>query len=349
MPYNKLPMYIYFLLGQIVGGGCVVKKIFIVVAVAVLSVVTATSIFASDAGEDENDEFIRWMDFDVPLDVLKQAYEYDVQSQKEDVPLDFVQLLAYTAAKNWGNFKEAGRSAAMDEVVERIKNGETLHDIAEDLKLYDFYLATYQAVLGGFVGEYEVEVGDIYERRYGLKVFSPIAKGYGFSHSDDFGNPRNYGYRRPHLGHDLFGQVGAPIIAVEGGVVEALGWNRYGGWRVGIRSLDGKRYYYYAHLRKDTPYAKGLEIGSEVAAGDVIGYLGATGYSRHENVSNIKIPHLHFGMQIIFDESQKDGTNQIWIDTYNIVKFLGRNRMEVVPCGDGGYRRAVNIVDVPME
>ncbi len=49
-----------------------------------------------------------------------------------------------------------------------------------------------------------------------------------------------------------YGSIGTPIVAVESGYIEALGWNQYGGWRVGIRSFDGKRYYYYAHLRKTT-------------------------------------------------------------------------------------------------
>lgn len=101
------------------------------------------------------------------------------------------------------------------------------------------------------------------------------------------------------------------------------------GWRIGIRSLDGKRYYYYAHLRKDHPYAKGLAEGQTVKAGDVIGYLGMTGYSTKENVNNINIPHLHFGIQLIFDETQKDGVNQIWIDVYQIIEFLRKNKSEV--------------------
>ena len=53
------------------------------------------------------------------------------------------------------------------------------------------------------------------------------------------------------------GSIGTPIIAVESGIIEQLGWNQYGGWRIGIRSFDGKRYYYYAHLRKDHPYVEG--------------------------------------------------------------------------------------------
>ena len=143
---------------------------------------------------------------------------------------------------------------------------------------------------------------------------------------DDFGSSRSYGYKRPHLGHDMMGQIGTPIIAVESGYVEALGWNQYGGWRIGIRSFDKKRYYYYAHLRQNFPYALDLKEGSVVTAGDVIGYMGHTGYSAKENVNNIETVHLHFGLQLIFDESQKEGNNEIWIDCYDLTRFLYKNR-----------------------
>ena len=72
-----------------------------------------------------------------------------------------------------------------------------------------------------------------------------------------------------------------------------------------------------------------MQEGKTVKAGDVIGYLGMTGYSLKENVNNINIPHLHFGMQLIFDKSQEDGNNEIWIDVYNIIEFLKKNRSEV--------------------
>lgn len=170
----------------------------------------------------------------------------------------------------------------------------------------------------------------VWVTKYGLKAFHPLAKNFPYSHYDDFGVARSYGYRRQHLGHDMMGQVGTPVIAVESGYVEAIGWNQYGGWRLGIRSFDKKRYYYYAHLRKDYPYQSVLKEGSLVTAGDVIGYLGRTGYSATENTNNIDEPHLHFGMQLIFDESQKEGNNEIWIDCYEIVKFLSVNRSESV-------------------
>lgn len=189
--------------------------------------------------------------------------------------------------------------------------------------------------MGGFVGEYEIqkkrEDGKAeWEKCYGLKAFSPIAKGFEYSDYDDFGASRSYGYSRPHLGHDMMGQVGTPVVAIESGYVEAIGWNQYGGWRLGIRSFDGKRYYYYAHLRQNFPYCKDLEEGSVVTAGQVIGYMGHTGYSKTENVNNIKVVHLHWGLQLIFDESQKEGNNEIWIDCYDLTRFLYKNRSETV-------------------
>ena len=191
-------------------------------------------------------------------------------------------------------------------------------------------------MLGGMVGSFSKEAPDANAdggkkivEKYGLMAYSPIAEGYYYSHSDDYGNARSYGYRRLHLGNDLIGSVGTPIVAVEGGTIEAHGWNQYGGWRLGIRSFDGKRSYYYAHLRKNHPYAQGIEPGATVKGGQVIGYLGMTGYSTTENVNNMTTPHLHIGMQLIFDESQKEGTNQIWIDMYNIVRLLSRNKATV--------------------
>ena len=127
----------------------------------------------------------------------------------------------------------------------------------------------------------------------------------------------------------MMAAVGTPVIAVESGVVEALGWNQYGGWRVGIRSFDGLRYHYYAHLRKDRPFAQGLEVGQTVLAGDVIGYVGRTGYSAQENVNGIEQSHLHYGLQIIFDESQKEGNGEIWVDVYSLCQLLRRRQSPV--------------------
>lgn len=276
-------------------------------------------------------KFLRWVDFTVPAKVLDQAYQYDVQTYEEEIHLDWIALLAYAAAKTGGDFSRY-QNKIMDNAVQQILDGEMDENELTQPKSYGYYYEAYQGVLGGLVGEYEVEREDPQTKEktlkfaYGLKGFLPIAKGYPFTEYDDFGVSRSYGYKRKHLGHDMMGQVGTPIIAVESGYVEAIGWNQYGGWRLGIRSFDKKRYYYYAHLRKDVPFSKNLQEGSVVTAGDVIGYMGRTGYSLKENQNNIETSHLHFGLQIIFDESQKEGNNEIWISCYQLMKFLQKNQ-----------------------
>ena len=305
----------------------------------------------------QDDDYIKWMSFDVPLAILEQALYYDISAYQTACPLNWIELIAYSASRNWGSFPKSKPCRYIDEAVKRLRNGENMETLTQNLKLYHYYLETYTAVLGGFVGEYDVEQPNpdnpdemIYIRKYGLKTFFPLARGYSYTHYDDFGVARTYGYRRRHLGNDLMGSVGTPVIAIEDGYVEALGWNRYGGWRIGIRSRDQKRYYYYAHLRKDHPYVKSLKIGDFVQEGDVIGYLGMTGYSAKENTNNIKIPHLHFGMQIIFDESQKDAVSQIWINTYNLLRLLDKHKIPTVRDGETQeFVRTLKIRSIPID
>ncbi|NLK40241.1 MAG: M23 family metallopeptidase [Clostridiales bacterium] len=297
-------------------------------------------------------QYIKWIDFTVTYPALKDAMNTDISSYNTDRHVSWIDILAYLASRNGGNFSKYKKSD-ITSLLEKLDGTNKISDLATNRKLYDYYHEAYGAVLGGMIGEYTAERIDengntVYETGYGLKVFSPFAKGYYYSHFDDFGSARSYGYRRPHLGHDLVGSIGTPIIAIESGYVEAVGWNQYGGWRIGIRSFDHKRYYYYAHLRKNHPYNDIYE-GKIVCAGEVIGYLGMTGYSVKENVNNIKTPHLHFGLQIIFDPVQKDGVNQIWIDMYELTKFLASNRSPVYrDSAAGEYYSKIRIIDENM-
>lgn len=295
--------------------------------------------------------YIKWVDFNVSYEALCRAYEYDLDTYGQEIHLDWIELLAYTATVNGGEFG-TGAVSDMKKIAEKILSGETtMEQATADMKYYKYYLEAYMAVLDGFVGEYEIqEESGEYVKKYGLKAFLPIAKGFPYSDYDDFGVSRSFGYKRAHLGHDMMGQIGTPIIAVESGTIEALGWNQYGGWRIGIRSYDKKRYYYYAHLRQNYPYQENLEVGSNVTAGDVIGYMGHTGYSTTENVNNIDQVHLHFGLQLIFDESQKEGNNEIWIDCYNLTRFLYKNRSEVYKVdGTKEWKRVFDMKEVSGE
>ena len=271
-------------------------------------------------------DYIKWVDFNVPYESLNYAMEQDIASFEEEKHISWIDALALAACRTGGRCSLDSVKKAVSEL-KQDKSPEELPGALH--KYYRYYHEAYSAVLGGILGSYAIQKDGQWKPTYGLKAFSPIAAGYHYSHSDDFGAARSFGFRRKHLGHDMMGSLGTPIVAVEGGIIEAMGWNRYGGWRIGIRSHDRKRYYYYAHLRKDKPFAQGLSVGDTVQAGDLIGYMGRTGYSDTENVDNIEIVHLHFGMQLIFDESQKECDSEIWIDTYDIVRLLESHRSSI--------------------
>lgn len=331
-------------------GVLAVSAIMICTVISMLfsTLLSSPALLAARKTED-SDKPIKWVEFDVPYDVMKRAMDIDIDTYDKKVHIDWVDILAYLGAKYGGSFS-CYKDADMDEFTDKIKNGDTVSELTKDMKYFNYYSRAYGAVLGGFLGEYQIRTPDengssSWKKAYGLKAFSPLAEGYYYSDFDDFGTNRSYGYSRRHLGHDMMTSVGTPVIAVESGTVEALGWNQYGGWRIGIRSFDKERYYYYAHLRKDTPFAENLHIGGTVTAGDIIGFTGQTGYSIRENVNNIDTPHLHFGLQLVFDEDAKDSPTQIWIDLYDITRLLSAHRCTVVKNEDGSYERKYLFVE----
>ncbi|MDY6181804.1 MAG: M23 family metallopeptidase [Candidatus Faecousia sp.] len=294
-------------------------------------------------------EPIRWVDFDVGYEALKYALDQDIATFDQEKHISWIDTLAMAACRTGGKCGLASvKKAAAD-----LKGDRSVQELLGDqYKYYDYYHRAYTAALGGLVGSYAIEKDGEWKACYGLKAFSPVAAGYGYSHCDDFGVSRSFGFQRKHLGNDLMGGLGTPIVAVEGGIVEAMGWNRYGGWRVGIRSFDARRYYYYAHLKKDTPFAPGLQEGDVVQAGDLIGFMGRTGYSDRENVNNIETVHLHFGMELVFDESQKECNSEIWIDVYNIVRLLSTHRSSLRKTAEGWQRvypyRDLDVEEYPV-
>ncbi|MEM0961852.1 MAG: M23 family metallopeptidase [Bacteroidota bacterium] len=98
---------------------------------------------------------------------------------------------------------------------------------------------------------------------------------------DSFHAPRSGG--RTHHAIDIAAPTGTPLVAVTDGVISRKHWNRLGGRTLYLTSSDGRYDYYYAHLHT---YADGIEIGTEVRKGDVLGTVGATG--------NARGAHLHF-------------------------------------------------------
>lgn len=328
------------------------KKVLFVLLPAILATgIFSLAVFLRVGAEKEQTEkaYIKWAELNVSLRALEDTMALDIKTYDKLYHISWIDALSYLAVKN-GNNWSSYKTRDLQKMQEALGDSNTIEDLMGENKYFAYYKEAFSATLSGLLGEFEREKpdgngGKTTYSGYGLVAYSPIAEGFSYSHYDDFGSSRSYGYRRSHLGNDLLGNIGTPIVAVEGGTVECIGWNQYGGWRLGIRSFDNKRSYYYAHLRKDRPYHLDIKQGSLVKAGQVIGYMGMTGYSTKENVNGMNIPHLHFGLQLIFDESQKEGTNQIWLDVYNLVKLLSKNRATVVKDSEtGDYFRKYDII-----
>jgi hypothetical protein len=100
---------------------------------------------------------------------------------------------------------------------------------------------------------------------------------------DTWGAPRSGGRR--HEGVDILAKQGKNVYAVDAGTLTKQYVDRPGalagnGWR--LTRADGT-YFFYGHF---SGFAPGLKVGSKVAAGQIIGYVGETG--------NAGAPHLHF-------------------------------------------------------
>ena len=202
-------------------------SISILIVFAILGI-TSFFLFSSMATEEtEEKDYIKWVDFQVTEEVLEKTAQIDITSHTKEgeVEINWIELIAYLAAKYGGNFKNF-KQKDLDGLVEKLQKGESMETITQNMKLYSYYLEAYTAILKEFIGEYEIEVQKEdgtkeFQKKYGIKTFLPIAKNYGFSHYDDFGAARSYGNKRTHLGNDLMGAIGTPIIAVESGVIEA--------------------------------------------------------------------------------------------------------------------------------
>lgn len=106
--------------------------------------------------------------------------------------------------------------------------------------------------------------------------------------SSTFGKRKHpiHGTYRNHNGVDYAAPSGTPIHATADGTVSFIGTQRgYG--NVIILQHHGKYSTLYAHQRG---FAKGLKKGSKVEQGQLIGYVGATGWATG--------PHLHYEFRV---------------------------------------------------
>ena len=211
----------------------------------------------------------------------------------------------------------------------------------------DFYeLLTYYAIENNFFNEKNLDISNIEQEfiinydniksKYNKKSVEPyynlikniieeievfpISLDYSnnYIYGDSYGAERTYGGKRIHMGTDIMDKENIsgriPIISMTNGVVENIGWNEKGGYRVGIKSKSGN-YYYYAHLDR---FEEGMKKGKEILAGDIIGYMGNTGYSKIEGTKGNFEVHLHLGIEVETTLTK----DELWINPYPFLSLI---------------------------
>ena len=226
-----------------------------------------TEVAAADEDDDENDTsavrlyqsiYETAMRNQIPrpvIDDLVRIYSYDVDFQRRTAPGDSFEVL-------YGGDDETDRSS--DVLFAALTVG------GETKKFY-----RYQSPDDGVVDYYD-ETGKSAKK---FLVRKPV--GVGIMRSG-FGFRRHpiLGFSKMHTGVDWAAPYGTPIFASGNGVVEKVGWE--GGYGKYIRVKHNNGYETaYGHM---SAFARGIEPGTRVRQGQVIGFVGSTGLSTGAHV-----------------------------------------------------------------
>lgn len=194
---------------------------------------------------------------------LMEVFAWEINFIRDIKPGDSFRVLVEKRYRN-GEFKSYGRILAA-EFVNRGSKYEAYQ--YED----SFEKEVYFNAAGGSLRRAFLKAPLSYTRissRFTLKRLHPILRTV-----------------RAHPGIDYAAPTGTPVKAVGNGVVTYRGWGRGAGNYISLKHPNGYETM-YLHL---SGFAKTLRVGGRVRQGEVIGYVGSTGYSTG--------PHLDFRMK----------------------------------------------------
>ncbi len=183
--------------------------------------------------------------------------------------------------------------------VQDIRSGDTFHVIFDDYRIDAKKVADGNILAAEFTTQnqtyrgirFEDEKGDISyyspngESMLGTFLRTPVELSRISSRFGKRKHPISKKWKK-HNGVDYAARTGTPIKATADGKVIHAG--RKGGYgKTVILRHAGRFTTLYAHMNG---YAKGVRTGSRVKQGQIIGYVGSTGYSTG--------PHLHYEFRV---------------------------------------------------
>ncbi|WP_379159028.1 M23 family metallopeptidase [Paenibacillus sp. sgz5001063] len=210
-----------------------------------------------------------------------------------------------------------GKDGSGDGVADPENDADVLYSLARHLMKYgdsasDFNIGVWEYYHNGRAAQRVAQFAKLYEHFGRLDLSGsafPLPVGSLYSYRSTWGTGRSWGGARIHEGTDLFTPHGMTVRSTCFGIVETKGWNRYGGWRIGIRDIEN-RYHYYAHL---AGYDKSISRGDIVTPGQTIGWVGSSGYGKPGTQGKFP-PHLHYGIY------RDRGITEWAFDPYSLLK-----------------------------
>lgn len=262
--------------------------------------------------------YVQFQDHIVPWYYLAaiDQYERNIQAVRRDIPKRESTVAIQFSKEYWAGalnpqqddtipftieyFGGLGQDGNGDGIASRDDDEDIVFTMANYLSQFgptedDFKLALYEYYQSEEVVNQILTIVKMYKQfdtiDLDTHVFPVPVRGYNYSYRGTWGANRGWGGRRIHEGTDIFAGYSTPVVSTSYGVVEIMGWNQFGGWRVGIRD-NHNTYHYYAHLAY---FNKGLKVGDVVEPGMLLGGVGSSGYGK-EGTSGKFPPHLHYGM-----------------------------------------------------
>jgi hypothetical protein len=242
-------------------------------------------------------------------------FEKNIQQVRKDIPKSKGSISIQFSSDYWAGilnpneedtfpesisfFGGQGQDGNGDGRADRQVDEDILFTMAHHLASYGLTPDDFKIALWNYYGREQsahqiVTMAKIYKHfgRLDLtKSAFPLPVHHSYSYRSTWGDGRGWGGRRMHEGTDIFASYGVPVRSTTYGIIEIMGWNRYGGWRVGIRDIHNV-YHYYAHL---SGFNDEVEEGDIVEPGTVVGYVGSSGYGKPGTAGKFP-PHLHYGM-----------------------------------------------------
>ena len=210
----------------------------------------------------------------------------DLQKENEKMQQEMAEISALEneVRKELGNNKQPSRGG-----IDRSQYMGQGGPLQADIKMIDVYAAQTK----NLQAEMQQKKGEEVQENARLNATPDIWPTEGGSITSYFGGRSNpfsgYGYDY-HPGIDIGNDYGAPIYAGASGQVEFAGW--FGGYGRYVKISHGYGYETaYGHMSSIA-----VSSGDYVKKGEVIGYVGSTGYSTG--------PHLHY--EVIINGQDSD-------------------------------------------